>query len=260
MSIITLTTDWCEQDHYVALTKARILKQHTTTQIIDISHQVKPFSVLQAVFVIRQSYKEFPEGSIHIIGVDSHSKNGKYVFAKHNGHFFIGADNGFLSLLFHNEKPNEVYYINTPENNDNQTFPELTVFAECACKLLAQTPTHEYATETQTYVQQTPLLPTLDNDNILGTVIYTDSYKNTITNISKDFFLNAKKNRNFEIILKNYKYRINKINKTYNAVKEGELVAVFNAAGLLEIAMNKGKVAELLNLKFNDSITIRFSD
>jgi len=71
MPIITLTSDWGLKDHYMASVKGAIIKKLPDAQIIDISHNIPPFDTEQAAFVIRNAYPDFPEGTIHIIGIIS---------------------------------------------------------------------------------------------------------------------------------------------------------------------------------------------
>jgi S-adenosylmethionine hydrolase len=93
-------------------------------------------------------------------------------------------------------------------------------------------------------------------DMIRGTVEYIDSYGNVMCNITQNLFNQVGKGREFEIEFARYK--INKISQTYNDVPEGEILALFNSANQLEIAMNSDRANSMLNLKLNDSITIRF--
>ncbi len=101
MSIITLTTDLGLKDHYVASLKGRIYSQLPSAKVIDITHLIDKHNIVQAAFTLKNAYKDFPKGTVHIIGVkplvDSHSQ---HVVVCYDNHYFIGADNGIFSLLF----------------------------------------------------------------------------------------------------------------------------------------------------------------
>ena len=71
MQIITLTSDTGIQDYYIASIKGAILKEIPEFQIVDISHSIGAFDVANAAFQLKCCYKDFPKGTIHIIGVDS---------------------------------------------------------------------------------------------------------------------------------------------------------------------------------------------
>ena len=100
MSVITLTTDFGVKDHYSGSVKGALFNELGNVNIVDISHNVSPFNIIEAAYIIENAYKNFPEGSIHIIGVDS-EKNPEqnHLAIKLDGHYFICADNGIMSLL-----------------------------------------------------------------------------------------------------------------------------------------------------------------
>ena len=129
MSIITLTTDLGLKDYYVASIKGHILSQLPDASIIDVSHDIPPFNISVAAFCLKNCYQDFPEGTIHIIGVSPEANEHVcHLIIKHNEHYFIGADNGMFSLLF-DEKPTEVFNLNIIPDNDRRTFPTKDVTA-----------------------------------------------------------------------------------------------------------------------------------
>ena len=100
MAIITLTTDLGTKDSYLASVKGSIYSQLDDAKIIDITNDITAFNIPQAAFVLRNCYKDFPVGSIHIISVDDElSIENEHLAVKANGHYFIGTDNGLFSLL-----------------------------------------------------------------------------------------------------------------------------------------------------------------
>jgi S-adenosylmethionine hydrolase len=101
------------------------------------------------------------------------------------------------------------------------------------------------------------LHPVLIDNTLRGNIIYTDRYGNAMTNIRKDYFNQVKNGRKFSMNIMKYE-RISKISSSYSDVPEGEKVCIFNAAGYLEIAINKGKASELFGLNLGDYIQIEF--
>lgn len=258
MSIITLTTDWKKNDYYTGAIKGAILSQCPTARIMDISHQVDPFNTAQGAFILRNCYHFYPDDTIHIISINStQTKNQENLLIYTAGQYFIGPDNGMFSLIFGNNKEMNIYRLNSFEESAG-TFPALYLFADAACKLINGTEPKHIGTASEEYNKQTPLRPTIDESGITGSVVYIDSYKNAITNISQTFFEQHQQQRPFEILIQSNHYRIKNISKYYGEVPVGELVALFNSAGLLEIAINSGNAADLLNLNTNSSIRIRF--
>ena len=109
MTIITLTTDLGTKDNYVAAIKGSILSQLEEVKIIDVSHQVDPFNIQQAAYILRNCYKDFPIGTIHIIGVDDElSMNNEHVAVEIHGHYFVGSDNGLFSILLNEMKADNI--------------------------------------------------------------------------------------------------------------------------------------------------------
>ena len=134
MAIITLTTDMGTRDHYVAAVKGAIYSQLEEAKIVDISHHLARFDIAQCAFMLRNSYKEFPKGTVHIIGVDPvGSVDRGHMLVECDGHYFIGADNGIFSIIRCN--PEEYLQLNISQDSDDLTFPVKDVFAKAACHL-----------------------------------------------------------------------------------------------------------------------------
>ncbi len=261
MPIITLTTDWSQHDYYVGAIKGSILNRCPDATIVDISHAVQPFNITQAAFILRNAFPSFPPDTIHLIGVQSTlDKNGAHLLVKAGNHFFIGNDNGVFGALFSAE-PELIYRLKeSPETNSRHTFPELSCFVDAACDLIQGKKPEDIGEPYESYRKQTPWRPTIDDAVINGGVVYIDSYRNAITNISEELFRRIGKGRAFEIFVQSNHYRITRINKTYQETTPGELLALFNSAGLLEVAINSGNAADLLNLDTNSRIRIKFRE
>jgi S-adenosylmethionine hydrolase len=111
MQIITLTSDWNKNDFYLASIKGRILSLCPDVTIVDVSHQIQTFNILQAAFVLKNSFRNFPDGTIHIIAVNSMADKDKaLVLVKALKHYFISCDNGIFGLLL-DEPPEKIIKI-----------------------------------------------------------------------------------------------------------------------------------------------------
>jgi S-adenosylmethionine hydrolase len=257
MAFITLITDWYNNDFYLGALKGRILSLYPEARIIDITHQVPSFSYTQAAFILKNSYRHFPAGSVHIVGINSEtSAENPFVAIKHEGHFFVGTDNGIFGLIFHDLNFKAVKL----EKPGSSTFPEFDVFAETAVSLAKGNSFEKLGPAYNNLIIHAPLLPTIDSAVINGSVIYIDSFGNAITNISKDVFERVGKGRRFEILVQSNYNKIKSINGTYSDSPDGELLAIFNSSEDLEIAINKGNAAQLLNLSNNSVVRIKFFD
>ena len=260
MHMITLTSDWNEHDFYVASLKGKLLSACPSVQIIDISHRIKSFNISHAAFIVRNAYANFPENTIHIISVNSEPEKGKELLAaKKDNHYFLCADNGILGLLGGSE-PEEVITLSDHYDEDPGTFIALSVFAKVACELSKGTPLSKLGKPTSEYDRQTPLRATIENNTITGSVIHIDSYQNAITNISRELFDRVGNGRTYEIFVQSKHYRLERINRLYNETDPGDLLAIFNSSGLLEIAIRDGNAAGLLKLNTNSTIRVEFKE
>lgn len=258
MHIITLTSDWNENDYYVAALKGKILSSCPQVRIVDINHRVKPFNTAHAAFVVRNSYYNFPQQTIHIIAVNSEpEEGGQLLAASFNGHFFLCADNGILGLIG-GEDPEVVVKLDEPPEQFAHSFISMSIFAEVACSLAKGTPILELGTPAMHYNRQTPLRPTIEDQTITGSIIHIDSFQNAITNISRELFERVGNGRPFAIYVQSKHYMIQRINKRYNETAPGELMALFNAVNLLEIAIRNGNAAGLLKLNTNSTVRVEF--
>jgi len=255
MAIITLTTDLGLKDYYVSAIKGAILGQLPDVSIVDISHQIPTYNIQDAAYILKNAYSNFPKGSIHIIGVKSeYSPETPHVIVKADGYYFISADNGIFSLLL-DTPPEAIFEINQGESFTT-TFPTRDIFAKVASYIASGGNPETISKTKNNLLERMPFRAASIGDMIKGTVIYIDSYGNVMTNISKQLFQEVGKGRNFTIEFA--RYEINKLSKSYNNEREGEILALFNASNQLEIAMNNDKASSMLNLKLNDTITIHF--
>ncbi len=243
MHIITLTTDLGTKDNYVALVKAEILKRHNNARLIDISHDVEKFNLIQAAYIFGNSFIHFPEGSIHILGVNSSmAQSGKYLIIRYKKQIILCPDNGVFTL-FYDHSPTDIFVINA-ERFKAKHFIVKDILARVAGELANGAIPEELGAKTDEIVQLLKFQPTSTPTSIIGRCIYIDSFGNVITNIDEEFFNKERAGRKFVINLPGL--RIEKINSTYDEVSESRAVAIFNSAGCLEIAINQSRASQLL--------------
>lgn len=263
MSIITLTSDLGTRDYYVASVKAALLSQAPQCVVVDVSHNVRPFDIHEAAFLLRSVWLQFPLGTVHIVGVQpEYNAEQSQVVVQYLGHYFIAADNGIFSLLF-DEMPEDIYEITLPQGND-WTFPMRGVFATCAAHI-SKGGAPEFLGKRISVLKNTPAkLPHVEKDTIKGHVQYIDHYGNIYTNISRDLFDAKSAGRRAEVHFKRALFTIKKISNYYHDVIEGERMAMWASNGFLMIAINGGShengggAADLFGLKKDDIIRIEF--
>lgn len=275
MAIITLTTDFGHKDHFVGAIKGTIYRELAEARIVDISHAISPFNIQECAYIVKNAYKAFPEGTIHIVGVDSElTIENQHIAVLVDGHYFISANNGVISLITSEINPEKVVEIKIPDPIHG-SFPVLDVFVQVACHI-ARGGTLEVVgkkfDELRELKEFSPRI-TDSGRSIVGSVIYIDNYGNVISNIKKNLFEACRNGRAFTINARNKK--ILEIHTTYSDIINfdldknqrkgpGDLLALFNSSGFIELAIYKsdlntvGSASSLLGLDYRDTIIINF--
>ena len=271
MQIITLTTDMGLSDHYVAALKGSIFQLERNATIVDISHTIRPFDIVHATFCVKSVYKNFPKGSVHIIGVDSepviNSRDGSYpAIMLYDGHYFVGNDNGLFALLVKEDQPEGFWMIDDVLSQpDGFRFPTKNLFVPAAVKLAQGVGINEIASANESWKRAFTVNPVLEENLIKGSIVHIDHYGNAITNISRELFYRFEEDTPFTILFRKRDYYIDTISGSYNEVQPGERVAIFNSNDFLEIAINKGArggtggADSLFGLHIGDVVRIEFT-
>jgi len=260
LAVVTLISDRKGDDFFLGRLKGQLLSACNNLNIVDLAHNITQHSVSKASFILKNSFKNFPEKTVHLIGVDGECSNTKkHLIAKVSNQYFIAADNGLFSLAFLPEEIQEIIKIESCEH-DIPKIPALFRFGKIACEIINGKKIEDFGKRASGVKRLMGFNPTFGKDYILGHVVYIDSYDNAVTDISHELFMQISKGRKFVIIPAIPKYRITKIHNSYHDVKAGELVVIFNSLGLLEIAMYKGNVSQLLSYDLDTQIRIEFND
>jgi len=255
MPVITLTTEWKPDDIYYGIIKGKLITMCPEAIIIDNAGSIPPFNISLASFIIRNTYKNYPEGTIHIICVHSEAiKDQDHLLVKARGHYFIGTDNGIFNLIL-NADPDEVIKIDHDKDSD-----ELEIFAQAASGIMKGKKLSEMGKSLKTLSERVPLRATIDKDVIIGSIIFIDSYGNAISNITREVFYRVFENKSYRILIQSNKNYTEKISNKYSDVPVGELLARFNQLELLEISINGADVSELLSLSIGSVLRVDRAD
>ena len=275
MAIVTLTTDFGHKDHSVSVIKAALIHQISDLTIIDISHQISPYNPSETAYILKNAFRAFPKGSIHIVGVESEwTPENIHIAIEFEGHFFIGADNGILSMVLENLKATKIVEINIHKSIVT-SFPVLDVFVSVAAHIARNGALEVIGKPIVKIKELTNINPVVNREGnqILGSVIYIDNYGNLVTNIKKSYFVEIRKTRNFIIYARTVKFK--NIYKGYSEAidfslpknkrdEDGKKLALFNSANHLELAVYKsnpqtvGGASSLFGLDYRDPVTIKF--
>jgi S-adenosylmethionine hydrolase len=258
MTIITLTTDWANDDFYIGAIKGLLYSKCPDVKVIDITHKIETYKYTQAAFVLKNSFTHFPAGTIHIVGINSDiTEQQTPICLKLDGQYFVGAANGIFSLMF-TQQPETIVEIKESDRFKVSSFPELTIFAEVAAFIAQGGDMKTLGPEIPGKYRHVQFMPAIDENAITGNVIYIDSFQNIITNISVDLFNQIGKKRKFSISVKSESYSVQKLSQNYSEVDVGEILALFNSLDLLEMAIRNGRLAELIDVRVNSPVTIKF--
>jgi len=276
MAIITLTTDFGEKDHFAGAVKGAIYSELEEVKIVDISHCVSPFHIMEAAYIIQNAYSSFPVGTIHIIGIDSElNPENKHIAVLLDGHYFICANNGIISMLANEIKPQKIVEINIHDRIITN-FPVLDVFVKVACHIARGGTLEVIGKQVDALKELRGIRPTINQDanQIMGSVIYIDNYGNVITNITKSKFEEIAKGRSFKItartanfttIHSHYSDAINFDTPIGKRDEDGKKIALWNSSNYLELSIYKsnpatvGSAKSLFGLQYRDTITINFN-
>ena len=255
MPIVTLTSDFGQTDYYAALVKGNLLSQQPDLTLIDITHNVKNYDIVQAAFILKNAYSGFPKGTIHLVSVNTFYRTDFcYLALRYDDHYFVGPDNGIFSLLFGNPTK-DVYELEYDVTNE--TLPVKRVFAQAVKHICGGMPFNEIGVPVESIEQRITFQPVTTATQIRGSVIHVDNYQNVITNITKELFKQIGKKRPFSISFRRHE-PISRISVNYADVPVGEPLCWFNSAGYLEIAINMGRASELLGLDVDHQVQIDF--
>ena len=253
MPIITLTSDLGLKDYYVAALKGMIFSAGQDITIVDISHGVMPFNILEAGFLVRSVIPFYPKGSVHLVCVENPKiDNKELAIVLFKDVFLIGPNNEVLSLITEDQETRS--WICTPEYAEFHSFPALSFYTKIAIEIARGTDPSNFGIEGK-IERSLWLNPTISKNNVLrGNIIYSDHFGNAVTNLKTQEFLKFQAERNFTFSIRNVVF--NRLMKHYSDVIRGEPLLLSGSHGMLEVAFNDGSAYKLLGIKEDDLFSI----
>lgn len=251
-SIITLTTDFGLNDHFVGAMKGVILELAPDAQIIDINHSVQAFDVLDGALTISQAYSYYPSGTVHMVIVDPGVGTARRpILLTGDRHQFVAPDNGVLSLVYDREERISVRHITSehyflqPRSN---TFHARDIFSPVAAYLAKGVDPDRFGDEITDYVRfNAPRPKPVDERTLRGVVLKVDRFGNLITNITpQDLPALFEANTPAFNVTVGTKSQINRMYTSYADGTPGEVFGILGSMGYLELAANRGSAFQLL--------------
>jgi S-adenosyl-L-methionine hydrolase (adenosine-forming) len=251
--IITLTTDFGLNDHFVGTVKGVILSIVPEAEIVDVCHSPQAFDVLEGALTIAQAYSYFPIGTVHMVVVDPGVGTVRRpIVVTTEQHHFVAPDNGVLSLVYAREERLRVHHATAEHyflQPVSQTFHARDIFAPVTAYLAKGVAPATFGDEISDFVRLEMPRPKVVNDNTLrGTVLKVDRFGNLITNFTPQEIpvLFQPQPPPFKLLAG--KGQIQGLRTAYGDGAAGELFGILGSMGYLEIAANQASAAELLGI------------
>ena len=259
--VITLTTDFGLRDPYVASMKGVILSICPEARVVDISHEVPKFDVRAGALIMAQAAPWFPAGTVHVGVVDPGVGTARRAIVVVSEHYvFVGPDNGLLMLAAKRDGLRTVYAIENEElmlDKISRTFHGRDIFAPVAARIASGLEPSEVGPEVGDYVMPSFAEPRIEGPRALGEVMYIDGFGNIITNISEEFLakLGLGDGSYLRIRIGDEDLEL-RLCSAYGEAGPGELLAIVDSWGMLEIAINLGNAARELGVKPGQAVAV----
>jgi S-adenosylmethionine hydrolase len=248
--VISLTTDFGLRDPYVAMMKGVILSLHAGARLVDVTHQIDPGAVPQAAGLVRDAFPHFPAGTVHVVVVDPGVGSMRRPIAvAAAGHVFVGPDNGLFFPIIEAHVGAEVVHLTEGRYfrpTVSKTFHGRDLFAPVAAHLSLGVGLEQMGAAIADPVRLPLPKPRRKGDSLLGQIVRIDHFGNLITNIHRtelERFLSAA-----PPVVKVGGTRIEGLGQAYADVGSGELVALMDSSDCLELAVNRGRAADAIDL------------
>ncbi|HEX5230039.1 MAG TPA: SAM-dependent chlorinase/fluorinase [Bryobacteraceae bacterium] len=247
-ALITLTTDFGLTDHFVGVMKGVIAGIAPAARVIDISHGVQSYDIVDGAFTIVQAYRYFPKRTIHVIVVDPGVGSARRpLLAEMAGQYFIAPDNGVLSMVFAREATARVRHITSEKyflHPVSRTFHGRDVFSPVAAHLAAGIKPAQFGKRVDDYIHASFDQPTPSGKNRwTGVILKSDHFGNLATNFHIDRFPGI---RTHAFALKTGQQTIARLALTFTECAPGELFAVVGSSGYVELAASEASAAQML--------------
>jgi len=259
--VIALLSDFGIKDHYVGSMKAAVLKENSSAQLVDISHNIPPHDIKTGAFMLFLSHFDFPTGTIFLGIIDPGvGTDRKGLIAKSNCYTFILPDNGLLSYLYLDQIITQIFEIDIPifsNMNTSSTFHGRDIFAPCAGLLSKGIDTNTIGTP----MVETPIILDISfakssPEQVIGEVIYADHFGNLMTNISLKNITKSFSECSIDSLTVRIENKDFPIIQNYEEGNEMSGFTLIGSSGFLEIAVNTASAADCIGYSIGQIVTI----
>lgn len=256
--IIAFITDFGESDYFVGSMKGVILSINPEIEIVDITHNITPFEILEAGFILRASYNYFPHKTIFITIVDPEvGSKRRILLAYYKNYYFIAPDNGILSFVIDENEESTVISVTSshyflPKVSD--TFHGRDIIAPVSAWLAKGINMSSFGEPCKDWVRlKFPELKKIDEGVYEGEIIHIDRFGNLVTNVPS-FFINNENKKGLKVEIGGRV--IDKLKKSYSEGRIGEAILVIGSSDFLEIGTFLQSAEKILNVKKGDKFRL----
>ena len=248
--IITLTTDYGTNDHLVGTLKGVILKINPEANIVDITHNVTPYDLLDGALAIGSAYSYFPPRTIHVVVVDPGvGTTRRPLLVSGETQYFVAPDNGVLSLVYEREESLVIRHANVEHyylQPISKTFHGRDIFAPIAAWLSKGSQAAAMGDEITDHKKFAMPKPKPAEGALKGVVLRVDSFGNLVTNFrSEDLPVAALESGNVQFQIG--AQTVTRLVDTFAQGNPGETFAYIGSNGFVEFGVNRGSAAKTLN-------------
>lgn len=250
-SLITLLTDFGDQDSFVAAMKGVILNINPQTRIVDLSHRVTPYQIDEAAYRLKSCYHYFPDDTIHVVVVDPGVGSARRpLLVNTSRYFFIAPDNGVLSPIFEQERSVEVRQIENKHyrlDSEGSTFDGRDVFAPAAAWLTRGQAPGSFGRLIHDAVRLPNEEPSWEGPALVGRILYIDHFGNAISNLTSAHVSEVRRyTKRTSVTVRIAGTTIDDLVRCYADGSKEEPRALINSTGHVEIFVKEGSAAPSL--------------
>jgi hypothetical protein len=237
--LVSFLSDFGLKDAYVAQVKAVILSHIPGASIIDITHDIEPFQIISAAWLLSTSWRFFPLGTVHLAVVDPGVGTGRGILAmRKGGHLFIGPDNGIFSFLYPSEEILAITW--RPQGALSSTFHGRDIFAPLVVKVLSDHVLSELGI---------PRTDPVSFDVKAPMVVHIDTFGNVITNIGCD-----RLGPGTSLVVNGT--TVSTVSGTFADIPLGTVGLICGSEGTIEIVANRARASDTIGARVGMMVSI----
>ncbi|MEJ5173232.1 MAG: SAM-dependent chlorinase/fluorinase [Hydrogenothermaceae bacterium] len=248
---VALLTDFGNKDGFVGAVKAVITSINPDVNIIDISHEVEPFNILEASLILNAVYKYFPKGTIFLSVVDPGvGTERRAVIVETEDYIFVSPDNGLLTLPLKYQTVKKVVHIRNSKYflpTRTNTFHGRDIFAPVCGYISLSEPLENFGEPVYEYVKLPDFDPIYTEDKIIGKIVKFDRFGNAITNIDK-------LPDRFKVVFRGYE--IERVCTNFLEGEKDRPNLVMGSFGFYELFIPQGSLKDILSLQVSEPVEV----